>query len=431
MVELFDALSKFAPARIVLAGDFMLDTYTFGQIRRISPEAPVPVFNVDQSTHLPGGAGNVALNLRSLLCDVDIFGRLGTDKEAEILLEELEKEGIDTDYILKDAAVHTPVKNRILAQGQQILRIDREHQDAWINPMQQKELLGQFVKMVQDVELVAISDYMKGFLPHDFSIALIDKSLENNCRVIVDPKGTDFTKYRHATLIKPNLMEAYHAARLPITASLDDVAEVLVQQTKAEMILITRSQDGMTLFDKNGVRTDFPAIKREVKDVTGAGDTVLSVLSVALACHISIEEAATLATWAASMAVERVGCARITLVEIIERILEKEPRSKIFRDAKNHVLNHLLSSRPYALFHIDSTTIRTRTLYARMKSFAEKHPDCRIAILVDLKQCDPDLLLFLGMLSEVDVILDEPVYFASNLPEPKLFVKKELEMAWC
>ena len=431
MVELFDALSKFGPARILLAGDFMLDTYTFGQIRRISPEAPVPVFNVDQYTFLPGGAGNVALNLRSLLCDVEIFGRLGTDKEAETLLSELEKEEIDTQFILKDPSIHTPVKNRILAQGQQILRIDREHQDAWISPMQQKTLLDQFVQALPNTSLVAISDYMKGFLPAEFSKALIEKSLEHGKRVIVDPKGTDFTKYRYATVIKPNLGEAYQAARMPLGASLDDVAEVLIRQTEAEMVLITRSQEGMSLFDKKGVRTDFPAIKREVKDVTGAGDTVLSVLSAALACDISIEEAATLATWAASMAVERVGCARITLVEIIERILEKEPRSKIFRNAKNHVLNHLLTSGPYALFHIDSKTIRTRILYARLKSFAEAHPGCRIAILVDLNICDPDLLLFLGTLSEVDLILDEPVYRDTNFPQPMLFVNKEQEMAWC
>ncbi len=211
MVKFIGALSRLSRSKVLVAGDLVVDTYTIGKARRISPEAPVAVINVQREEQRPGMAGNVLLNLLSMGCDVSAISRVGNDSSGIMLRSLLEAEGIDTSGIIQEHNYTTPVKNRIIAENQQIVRVDYEN----VTPLQQESeqiLIKRLPELLKDVKVVAISDYGKGFLTDKLLEALIDNATALKIPVITDPKGLDFTKYRRSTLIKPNLSEAYAAA---------------------------------------------------------------------------------------------------------------------------------------------------------------------------------------------------------------------------
>lgn len=308
--------------RILVAGDFMLDVYTVGEVQRISPEAPVPVLRVLEESHRPGGAGNTLLNLISLGMEVVAVGRIGNDWGGERFLQTLEKEGVSLQGILHDPSYRTPVKNRMIATGQQLLRVDFE------NPMRltaeaEDRFSASLPSLFEGIDVVAISDYAKGFLTFRVLEELIHYAKEKSIPVIVDPKGRDFSRYEGATVLKPNLSEAVAAAGLGAEATLDEVAHKILKDVSVDNLMITRSDKGISLYtDKVGDRKDFPAQLHEIKDVTGAGDTVLAVIAAALANHFDLSEAAQLANIAAGIAIERLGCARISLADLATRLLK-------------------------------------------------------------------------------------------------------------
>lgn len=312
---------KFESKRILVAGDFMLDIYTIGDVLRISPEAPVPVLRVTDVTRRPGGAGNAILNLVSLGMEVVPLGRVGNDEGGDHFIDSLVKEGIDISAIARDPDFQTPLKNRMIAAGQQLVRIDYES-PVRIGPSLEQKICSALPSLLKGIDVVAISDYAKGFLTLPLLSELIDQSRAHKIPVIVDPKGRDFLRYRGATLIKPNLSEAIAAAGLGAEATLDDIARQILDEVAIEKLMITRSKEGISIFDGDS-RQDFPARVHEIKDVTGAGDTVLAVVTAALANRMNLAQAAELANVAAGIAIERIGCVRISLADLSARLLEK------------------------------------------------------------------------------------------------------------
>lgn len=324
MVKPIDLFQKLSPQKILVIGDFLLDTYTICKALRLSPEAPVPVVNVQEEHSKAGGAGNVVLNLLSLKAQVIAVGRTGNDVQGIKLKELLNLEGADISGLFIEQGYHTPIKNRIVAGGQQIVRIDHERITP-IPELLEQQIIETLPKLLKEVKAIAISDYGKGFLSKTLLSSLIELAKQQNIPVITDPKGTDFSKYSGSTVLKPNESEAYAAANLLKDSSLEFVAQRIFTCTEVENLMITRSEEGISTFSPCGKREDFGIKVKEVKDVTGAGDTVLATVSYALANKLSISMAVKLSNVAAGIAVEQFGCARVTLEELNEKFTSSTP----------------------------------------------------------------------------------------------------------
>ncbi|MCH9704328.1 MAG: bifunctional hydroxymethylpyrimidine kinase/phosphomethylpyrimidine kinase, partial [Chlamydiae bacterium] len=235
------------------------------------------------------------------------------DEAGRTFLQALADENVDTRGIIVDSKFVTPKKNRMMAAGQQIVRIDYES----IQPLSDallEEVRIQLPHLLQGVDIIAVSDYAKGFL----SPLLLQDLMNAELPVVVDPKGIDFSRYRGATLLKPNLSEAIAAAGLGAEATLEEIAGVLLSEV--QNVMITRSEEGISLFSEKRGQRDFPAQVRDVRDVTGAGDTVLAVVTAALANGVSLDESAALGNLAAAIAIEELGCARITSQQLKESV---------------------------------------------------------------------------------------------------------------
>ena len=393
MVNLIGTLSRLKPFKVLVVGDFMLDRYTHGKVGRISPEAPVPVLHVQKEETLPGGAGNVALNLASLGAHVSVLGRIGSDPEGDYLKRLLFDQNIDAKSLLIEEGFHTPIKNRLLGGSQQMLRIDFEVTDA------APDSLFDDLKLLE-CDLIAVSDYNKGFLTPTLLDALIAHGHKLGIPIIVDPKGDDFSKYTGATLIKPNLKEAYLASKLSHEHSLQDVAQTLLDQSKAKQLLITRSSDGLSLFDQNGHK-HFPVRTREVQDVTGAGDTVLAMLAMALANGLNTSEAAHLANVAAGLAIERLGCAKLSLADIAERLLDLDVANKVFDEEHLYALEQTLFGKTFTILGLDSKQGMTTELFTTLKKLSDDK------LILYIRDDDPDstFIELLASLHEVDFIV--------------------------
>ncbi|MDB2613633.1 bifunctional ADP-heptose synthase [Chlamydiales bacterium] len=308
------------PVAVLVAGDFILDTYTLGKVTRISPEAPVPVVHVSKETHLPGGAGNVVINLISLGANVIALGRLGNDREGDILKNTLKSEGVSSEHLLTDDQWITTTKNRIISDGQQIVRVDKESNQ----PLPQKiedALKIRLSLLVKQVDVIALSDYNKGFLTDSLICFIIEEAKKWNIPVVVDPKGSDYRKYAGCSVIKPNLKEVIDASYLPPDAPFEDHALNILEQTRAHHLVATLAEKGMVVINQAGESTHFPVKKKEVVDVTGAGDTVLATFVFAQAKGLSIDDSIDLSNSAAGIVVERFGCARVTLSELLNNLL--------------------------------------------------------------------------------------------------------------
>lgn len=366
MVKLVQLLRQLNPVKILVVGDIVLDKYTYGKTQRISPEAPVLVVNVNREDYLPGGAGNTALNLISLGADVTLLGRVGDDASGSKLLELLNREGISTSFITIQKGFATSVKNRVLAGNQQIVRVDYEEASSLPAEIE-KTLIESIPLLCEQVDAVAISDYGKGFLSESFLQALILHCRARQVPVMTDPKGTVFAKYRGSSLLKPNLSEAYAASGLPSSTSLDTVAAELLKMAQADLLMITRAEAGLSLFDAAGRREDFPAEEKPVKDVTGAGDTVLAMLTFASANRIDYQQAAILCNIAAGIAIERVGCARVSLSDLVLTLIKRNGAYKLFDREHLFVLERVLRDRPFYLLALRSQTALHFTLFEEMR----------------------------------------------------------------
>ncbi len=354
MVELFRSFTRLKPVTVLVVGDFMLDVYTLGEVKRVSPEAPVSVLKVKEEKNLPGGAGNVVLNLASLGAKVIPFGRIGQDLQGKALKQALQQEGIDTSCLFEETFYKTPVKNRFIASSQQVLRVDWEEATPY-SKEKEAVLLQKLFPLLERVQIVAISDYQKGLLTPSFLQALIQKASQRKIPVVVDPKGKDFTKYQGAYLIKPNQTEAIEASPLSEESSFEQICSALLQKTKVKHLLVTRSEKGISWLSASSSEVvHFPAQAKEVKDVTGAGDTVLAVICLALANRLTITEAASLANMAASIAIERVGCVRVALSDLAKKMVQTDTSIKIFEETQLRALTEMLRKKPFSVVSLSS-----------------------------------------------------------------------------
>ncbi|WP_136516331.1 bifunctional D-glycero-beta-D-manno-heptose-7-phosphate kinase/D-glycero-beta-D-manno-heptose 1-phosphate adenylyltransferase HldE [Geomonas edaphica] len=316
--EIESLFERAGEVRALVIGDLMLDEYLWGKAERISPEAPVQVVEVSREDLRLGGAGNVVNNLIALGCQVAVCSVIGNDENGELLRRALEDQGVTLAGLFQDPERKTSKKTRVLAAHQQIVRIDRETRSA-IGRASERVLLDYVDAHLNGFDVIVVSDYMKGVLTPAILTAICAKGRELGVPVVVDPKGDDFGKYRGATILTPNRKEAEIASGIAITdmASLEKAAGSILSELGLDALLITRSEAGMSLFPARGEAVHIPTVAREVFDVTGAGDTVISVLSLGLACGLPLADAAWLANVAAGIAVGKLGTSTVSPQEVV------------------------------------------------------------------------------------------------------------------
>ena len=307
-------IENFKNIKIAVIGDLMLDEYVIGKVERISPEAPVPVVKVLKEKFVLGGSANVVNNLSTLGASVICGGIVGFDKSAEKLINSFDK-NVDTDLILKCSDRPTIVKKRVLAGNQQLLRLDWE-EEFHINEEQENKILKKLEEYIEDLDALILSDYNKGLLTPSLSQKIIKLCRKNNIIVTVDPKPQNILNFKGASSITPNKKEAYSAIEKTYEADIDDVGRELKDKFEFETVLITRSEEGMTLYDED--THNIPTYAKEVYDVTGAGDTVISVFTLARAAGATWEEAAKIANAAGGVVVGKVGTSTISTTELLE-----------------------------------------------------------------------------------------------------------------
>ena len=303
--------------KLLVISDLMIDHYLWGSCERISPEAPVQVVNVKSESAVLGGAGNVINNLKALGAKVDVISVVGgceISDELKILLKNI---NVSTQHLITQKDRITSKKSRIIAAQQQVVRYDRESSDE-ISAESQQSILDSFSSIIANYDGVLLSDYGKGVLTSDLTQSLISIANKNDKKVLVDPKGLDYSKYKGAYLLTPNKKEASEATQVNIKddASLTQAITQLKTECELDISLITLSEQGVAIYD-NELRTH-PTVAREVFDVTGAGDTVLASLGFALACDYQIDDAVKFSNLAAGVVVGKIGSATATLNEIIE-----------------------------------------------------------------------------------------------------------------
>ncbi|WP_341920621.1 bifunctional D-glycero-beta-D-manno-heptose-7-phosphate kinase/D-glycero-beta-D-manno-heptose 1-phosphate adenylyltransferase HldE [Hydrocarboniphaga effusa] len=315
-------LPRFAKARVLVVGDVMLDRYWTGSTSRISPEAPVPVVRVSRDQARPGGAANVALNLAALGVQTRLLGVIGADEAGAVLRERVAEASIAAHWI--EAPTHpTITKLRVLSRNQQVIRLDFEESFAAGDAFAREDFSRAFDALLPQVDAVLLSDYGKGTLAQ--VQALIEACRRAGKPVTVDPKGSDYARYRGATLLTPNVpeLEAVVGACAD-EATLVAKGEALLHELQLQALLVTRSEKGMTLLRVDAAPLHLPTQAREVFDVTGAGDTVISTLTAALAAGADLERAVTLSNAAAGITVGKLGAATVSPAEL-EATLDPHP----------------------------------------------------------------------------------------------------------
>ena len=310
-------LSSFPAKKILVVGDLMLDEYVWGDVDRISPEAPVPVVKVQRRSQACGGAANVAANVASLKGRAFVAGVVGADSQGRRLREMLGEIGVDATGLLALDDRPTSSKLRVIAHSQQVVRVDSE-QTSQLRASEEDELLNRVAERFSDVDACAISDYGKGVVSPRVAQRIIELAGEQNKPVVIDPKGTDFSKYRGATVVTPNVKEAEAILGVELRGeqAIVDAGRSLGEMLDGGNVLLTRGARGMTVFSGSAEPRHIPAIAKNVYDVTGAGDTVLAVLTLALASGASLTDAAALANIAGGLVVGKLGTSTVELDEL-------------------------------------------------------------------------------------------------------------------
>jgi D-beta-D-heptose 7-phosphate kinase/D-beta-D-heptose 1-phosphate adenosyltransferase len=313
--------SRTASIRCLVVGDLMLDEYLWGKAERISPEAPVQVVDVLREELRLGGAGNVVNNLAALGVQVAVCSVVGDDENGWSLLKEFGRRNVDIDSIFLDPHRRTSRKTRVVAANQQIVRIDRETRASLTADFENK-VCQWIAHHANEFQVIVLSDYNKGVLTPSVIATVVDSAAANGITVLVDPKGADFDRYSGATILTPNRKEAEAASGIIIRdqETLARAAEAIMKSVGLLHLLITRSEEGMSLFSGNGEVVHIPTVAREVFDVSGAGDTVLATLAVGIASGLTMDEAARLANIAAGIAVGKLGTSIVTPEEIINAV---------------------------------------------------------------------------------------------------------------
>lgn len=312
-----DVLVGFSGRTVLVLGDVMLDEFIWGEVHRLSPEAPVPVVDVRRRAVCPGGAGNAAANVASLGGRVLLGGVLGKDEPARRLREALTERGVEAEGLVEEEGRRTTTKTRVLAHGHQVVRLDSEETHS-IGPGIENALLGWLAAHIEKCDALILSDYGKGVVTRKLAEGAMALARKATRPVIVDPKGTDYGKYRGATVVTPNLQEAGMVLHVALEDEQDvlDAGKQLVGLLEGSAVLLTRGFAGMSLFEPGGAVIHVPAVTRSVFDVTGAGDTVVGVLALGLASGLPLIDAARLANRAAGIVVGRVGTATVSLEEL-------------------------------------------------------------------------------------------------------------------
>ena len=317
-------ISSFKDKKILVLGDLILDEFLWGDVSRISPEAPVPVVWVKNESFMPGGASNVANNLSSLGAKAYLVGVVGNDGRAAILKGELEHRGVNTEGIITDSQRPTVLKTRVIAHQQQVVRIDKEKIDP-IKDSVAKKIYSFIESIIDEIDAIIIEDYGKGLITPKLLAAVIPLAKKKKKIIAVDPKEEHFTYYKGVTLLTPNIHEASRAAGFEIKdkSTLKKAGAELLKKFNAQVILITLGEGGMMVFQKEKPAKKIDTLAQEVFDVSGAGDTVVSAYALSLVSGASPIQAAHIANCAAGIVVGKVGIAVVTEDELIKRIKEE------------------------------------------------------------------------------------------------------------
>ena len=315
--RLVELVGRFAKVRVLVVGDLMIDQFVWGRVERISPEAPVPVVRVTKESTRPGGAGNVASNVAALGGRPTVAGIVGRDEAGKRLEAALRATGTGTDAIVFSRDAVTIEKTRIIAHHQQLARLDRE-EDATTDGRVARRVRDAVLARRGRYDVLIVSDYGKGAVGPELLGALAEAHQKKPFIWLVDPKRANYDHYRRASLVKPNREEAAAAAGIEIRddASLREAGRRLLARWEAESVLISRGDEGLALFKAGGGLRQFPTAARQVFDVTGAGDTVMATLALALGAGGTLEEATVLANHAAGVVVGKVGTETVSAAEL-------------------------------------------------------------------------------------------------------------------
>lgn len=307
-------LNNSSNIRVLIVGDVMLDRYWWGNVSRISPEAPVPVVNLEKISATPGGAANVAANVAGLGAKPFLIGVVGDDEEANLISEALTQHNISADFLLKSTERRTTVKTRIIAHNQQIVRVDRETKTD-LNIHEENKVRDLIERLISQTEIIVISDYGKGMATKNILSRLITTCEKHGKYVFVDPKGKSYAKYHGATMLTPNRFEIAEVCNLEKynQSAIEIAGSGLISELGLKYLLVTQGEEGMTLFEKEKKVVHLPVESRNVYDVTGAGDTVIACLAVAVGGGADFTDAARFANRAAGLVVGRVGTTAISL----------------------------------------------------------------------------------------------------------------------
>lgn len=317
MPNLNTIIENFSRVKILVVGDVMLDSYLWGSVERISPEAPVPVVNVQKTSVVAGGAANVAANIAGLGADSFLIGVVGVDDEAKILKAKLNDLKIAPDLLIGLANRRTTNKTRIVAHNQHIVRIDQETTRE-LDDYETGTVYEKIESVVDKVSVIIISDYAKGMLTDRLLKRLITLGKTKNKIVLVDPKGKDFSKYKGAAILTPNQRETAEACRVEPEKSdlIEHDARKLLDDLHLEALLVTQGERGMTLLEKPDKITRLNSLARKVYDVTGAGDTVIATFATAAGSGANFSDAAKIANIAAGLVVEQIGTTAVSVGQL-------------------------------------------------------------------------------------------------------------------
>lgn len=317
-------VSKFKECRVLVIGDLMIDEYLWGDVDRISPEAPVQIVAVKKEESTLGGSGNVINNLAALGAKVFAAGVIGTGRSGNILLKRLKYLKVDSGGVIQERGRPTTRKTRIIAAHQHVLRIDRETKKEISGKTLQK-IAGFIRKKIPETDVVIVSDYGKGLITKSLMAVIVESAKKHGKITMTDPKGLDYSKYSGVTMITPNRKEAALAAGVEITdnSSLIDAGTKIINSFDIGKLLVTCGKDGMTLFEKNKKPYKIKAEARQVFDVSGAGDTVIAVMGLCLASGASFRDAASVANTAAGIVVGKVGTATVSGKELTDALMPR------------------------------------------------------------------------------------------------------------
>jgi rfaE bifunctional protein kinase chain/domain len=323
-IDINRLVQQFKKTTLLVVGDIMIDEFVWGTVTRISPEAPVPVVAVNRENQLLGGAANVVHNVHSLGGRVLLAGLIGDDRMGERIKRLLAKEEIASEGLVVQAGRPTTIKTRVIAHNQQVVRFDRESREP-ISAESQEELLRYLDRSWDKADGIIVSDYGKGLITPALMEFIMQRKKGEAKLVAVDPKMSNFNLYAGVTVVTPNRQEAEAAAGKEIKdeASLMEVGRILLERFASQAILITRGEEGMVLFEREGDVINVPTVAKEVYDVTGAGDTVISAMTLTLAAGNDFAAAAVVANYAAGIVVGKVGTATVTPEELQKAIAER------------------------------------------------------------------------------------------------------------